>query len=688
MSIFTLEALLLFAMPAVGYRLDLIWGPLIASGGLFFVPSLLLGCLSPFAISLQKKQFPTVGIGTLSGEIFFWSTLGSILGSVASGFVLIPRFGTHTLLLGVGSVLVMLGLAGLVLTPPRRMRTMTSVLLLVLFLIPPSVLSAALSLSRQPFLFLGDGRYERLAVFDGVYEGRPVRFLQQDRSSSSAMFLDSDELVFDYTKYYALASLTGVPVRDALVLGAGAFSVPKALRASFPDATIDVVDVEPRLEELAQAFFRLKDDSRMNILTADARRFLLDPPRTYDVIFSDIYSSLYSLPAHAVSREFFQRVRAALKPDGIVIANVIGSLSREEPSVTFSLMRTFRDTFDQSYFLAVNDRSDRAPQNIIFVGVNGERPLDLTEPSLSFHLIDPSRYDLSAYPLFTDTYAPVENATQKLFSLLKMGNQFSGDEALALIRQQVSFGPRFLGSPGHVQMQEFLTKELRAFTDTVVVQEGREDGVSVRNIIASFASENTERVILATHYDTNPVPQTPGANNGASGVAVLLELARVLAGKHGNIPVGIDLVFFDGEEGREGVQSDTWRPLGSEYFAAHLDELYKTKKPWSAIVIDMVCEKGLRIEKERSSAQKAPDHVDAFWENAQTVAPNVFLDTTGIEIRDDHTALQQAGIPSLLAIDFEYPWIYSLNDTPDKCGAESLQSVGNALFEYITHFVK
>ncbi|MEK7122925.1 MAG: fused MFS/spermidine synthase, partial [Patescibacteria group bacterium] len=288
-SVFGIEALLLFVMPHIGYKLPLIVGPLIASVTLFFVPSVLLGMLSPFAITLQKREFPKLGIGTLSGEIFFWSTIGSIVGSLSAGFILIPQWGTHTILIGVGVLLCALGVAGVVASrPPRSQMVGMIVLLVALVTIPPVLWASALAAADR-YVYLDDGVYERLAIYDGEYKGKPTRFLLQDRSNSSAMFLGSDELAFDYTKYYTLARSVVPDMRHALVLGAGAYSIPRAILSDYPEATIDVVDIEPELENLSKRFFNLADDATIKTHTMDARRFLQNPPYQYDLVFSDIY---------------------------------------------------------------------------------------------------------------------------------------------------------------------------------------------------------------------------------------------------------------------------------------------------------------------------------------------------------------------------------------------------------------
>ena len=148
--------------------------------------------------------------------------------------------------------------------------------------------------------------------------------------------------------------------------------------------------------------------------------------------------------------------------------------------------------------------------------------------------------------------------------------------------------------------------------------------------------------------------------------------------------VGVDIIFFDGEEGEENQGGDftNWKPLGSVYFAQHLKEIYGENKPVSGVVLDMVCDRNLKISKEASSVRNASTQTEAFWTIAQKTNNNVFQNAVGQEIRDDHTSLNEVGIPSLLVIDFDYPPYATTNDTTDKCSAESLQTVAEAVWNY------
>jgi hypothetical protein len=168
------------------------------------------------------------------------------------------------------------------------------------------------------------------------------------------------------------------------------------------------------------------------------------------------------------------------------------------------------------------------------------------------------------------------------------------------------------------------------------------------NIIGRLYPEKDRRIIVATHYDSKktadrdtltPRQPVPGANDSASGVAVLLELTRTLANSPVPPDVGIDFIFFDGEEGEgnQGADYSNWKPLGSSYFAEHLNEIYGKNKPFGGIVVDMVCDKDLRIFKEQSSVQNASSQTASFWNIGEKINSRVFLNQVRYQIDDDHT---------------------------------------------------
>lgn len=415
----------IITLPSLSVNFSLAAGPLLFSVFLFFSPAFLLGMLSPYAIKLSSIQSPEQGIGNISGKIFFWSTLGSIAGSLSAGFILIPRFGISYIFIVTGFILFFLGFIPLVAAGNGRKRLIT-----VFFAVIALTIAAffATQQAKSNILYSKDGVYEKIIIYDGAFKNRPVRFFQQDRSSSGAMFLDSDDpsdLVYEYSKYYSLYEIFKPEVKNILVIGGGAYSIPKAFLSKLPDTTVDVSEIEPSLFELAKKYFKAEDNPNLRNYTEDGRRLLQVSDKKYDLIFGDAYQSIYFVPAHLATQEFFSIVKNSLSENGLFIANFIGNLAEQRPSFIFSEMKTFRNVFPNSYFFAVDSPEKTAPQNIIFAGYNSDKKIDLNADlvlqnknpiigSLRDKIINPDNFDLSFYPILVDDFAPVEYLTAKV----------------------------------------------------------------------------------------------------------------------------------------------------------------------------------------------------------------------------------------------------------------------------------
>ncbi len=272
--------------------------------------------------------------------------------------------------------------------------------------------------------------------------------------------------------------------------------------------------------------------------------------------------------------------------------------------------------------------------------------------------------------------------------------EFDAQRAYALLQKQVDFGPRVPGTPAHAQCLQFLEDSLKAYADGVQRQSFdytiHKTGETVRltNLISSFGAAPGPRILLAAHWDSRPWadqdPDTanhnrpiPGANDGASGVAVLLEIARIL--KQNPPPVGVDIVLFDGEDlGSEGYP-DTYA-AGAKYFAQNKSVNYA---PYLGILLDMIGDRDLQIYKEVNSVRYAPAVVDLVWNYAARLGIANFYNTARHEVTDDHLPLLKVGIPIIDLIDFDYPYWHTMHDTPDKCSPESLEKVGRVVLAVI-----
>lgn len=279
--------------------------------------------------------------------------------------------------------------------------------------------------------------------------------------------------------------------------------------------------------------------------------------------------------------------------------------------------------------------------------------------------------------------------------------EFDQNHAFDLLKEQVDFGPRYPGVDAHEKTAQFILDQLKPYADGTSVQSFTKtiDGkkIKLQNVIAYFRPKAKKWVLLAAHWDTRPIADQevnldlqkkpiPGANDGASGVAVLLELARVFSKQTPDI--GVMMVFFDGEDYATLPPSQSTMFLGSEYFAANLDKSAvvsgKNIKFDYGILLDMIGDKDLNIYQEVNSARVAPSVVKKIWATAKSLGyEEQFIPESGYSISDDHLPLIEAGIKCIDIIDFNYgPW-HTLDDTTDKCSAKSLKVVGDVVANVI-----
>jgi len=267
---------------------------------------------------------------------------------------------------------------------------------------------------------------------------------------------------------------------------------------------------------------------------------------------------------------------------------------------------------------------------------------------------------------------------------------FNGQAAYELLVKQCDFGPRVPDTPAHDSCRAFLFAELNKHADRVVEQRfdeylaGLQKTVKLTNLIASFNMTATQRILLCAHWDSRPWADQDadtskhrqpilGANDGASGVAVLLEVAKTL--KSAPPPVGVDIIFFDGEDAGLSGQTDTFL-AGSRYFARHKDVRFN---PMMGILLDMVGGANLQLYQEINSVNYAGAVVDRVWNLAAQIGVAEFIPAPKHEVTDDHIPLLNVGIPTADIIDFDYAYWHAVGDTPDKCSAQSLEKVGRVV---------
>jgi Iap family predicted aminopeptidase len=262
---------------------------------------------------------------------------------------------------------------------------------------------------------------------------------------------------------------------------------------------------------------------------------------------------------------------------------------------------------------------------------------------------------------------------------------FDSVHAYADVQTQVSFGARIPGTEGHAQIREWMRTELESAGWMVEVQQTERMGHPIYNIIAKRNAE-APQIILGAHYDTRMIADqdpdfskrtepVPGANDGASGVAVLLEMARSLPAD--TVPTW--LVFFDTEDNGR-IEGWDWI-LGSRAFAEEI-----SVAPRAVVIVDMIGDADLNIYLEKNSNVAIRTEI---WSTAEKLGyADKFINEEKYSMEDDHTPFLEAGIPAVDLIDFDYPYWHTTQDTPDKVSAESLQAVGDTLLNWIMEQTK
>jgi glutaminyl-peptide cyclotransferase len=266
--------------------------------------------------------------------------------------------------------------------------------------------------------------------------------------------------------------------------------------------------------------------------------------------------------------------------------------------------------------------------------------------------------------------------------------EFDGPSAFGYIEAQVAFGPRVPGTEAHQRTAAWLDSLLRERADTVVAQRWRHvttrgDTLPMVNFIARFQPAAGQRLLFLAHWDSRPRADgpasrdstlpVPGANDGGSGVALLLGVADVL--KRSPPTIGVDLLFVDGEDYGDFTATPTDVLIGSRHYAANQ---LPGPAPLYAVLFDLVADRELQIYQEGNSLVGAPEVVSLVWEAARKVGHGgSFIESPRHTLIDDHLELQKVGIRAIDVVDFDYPAWHTPDDTMDKVSAASLQIVGD-----------
>lgn len=353
----------------VGIRLGERYSPLLATMILLGPPSILLGMVSPYAIRLAAKSFEK--LGRASGNLYALSTLGSIVGTFVTVFVLIPEFGVNKIIVALGVALLVVAFLGLGI----RLKVFVLLILIVLpfaapYLVAHRLTVATYSLALGDTVYETDTPYHHLLVadaFDAMHQST-VRYLILDDNFHSAIDLsDPDRTVFAYTEYFHIPFLVNPNITKVLFIGGGGFTGPKSFLRHYAKVTVDVAEIDPEVIRVAEQYFGVEPaNPRLHIYNEDGRIFLQQTDQKYDLVILDAYSKSY-VPFHLMTSEFLKLVANHLTTNGTVISNLIAQISGGGSQLLGAEINTVHGVFPTVYAFATRGAEYLNLQNIIIL---------------------------------------------------------------------------------------------------------------------------------------------------------------------------------------------------------------------------------------------------------------------------------------------------------------------------------
>ena len=428
-----------------GPRLD----PLLAATLLFGAPSVVLAAVTPVAVRLRARSMTT--LGRTAGRLFAVSTAGSIAGTFATAFWLVPELGVDQVFALAAAALLLAGLvyalAERLLVPSAAAVAGLAAAIAAAVVLAPDTggrLSSAEAGNWSPLyrlqsqrgradppeiggdlrlVYRKETRYHRLSVVDDA----DSRYLRFDSSFQSGMVLGQPYRTrFRYTDYFDLALAYAPAARDVLFVGLGGGSAPKRMWRDFPSLRIRVAELDPDVAAVARRFFAVPDHPRLRVAAQDGRRFLDEHARRWDAIGIDAFFS-DSIPFHLTTREFLELVHERLAPGGVVVTNVIGALTGPDSRLFRALYRTYASVFPTVLVHPVfegGSRDESEVRNLILVATDRPAPATgfLAERWRAIRTRNPLAPDLErpirdrlarpvpldGVPLLTDDYAPTD----------------------------------------------------------------------------------------------------------------------------------------------------------------------------------------------------------------------------------------------------------------------------------------
>ncbi|MBA3551091.1 fused MFS/spermidine synthase [Patescibacteria group bacterium] len=376
----------------------------VISSILLFSPvTITLGMVSPYVVRLKIQEVSTVGSAV--GTLYALSTLGSIVGTFLGGFILISVFGTHAILIGISAMLFVLYLFSITMSKKKDRNGDKKI---ISFFIALFIIQGFFFFSENNSLADIDTDYSRWIIkdsYDAATQQRTRLLINNIFGTQSGIYISKPyELYFPYLHFFDLAESLKPDFKDTLLIGAGGYTYPTHFVSKYADKKLDVVEIDAELQEIAKEYFFYKDNPNVLVFEEDGRTFLNKNTKKYDAILVDAYSSQLSIPFHLTTLEAVQALQKSLTEDGVVIANIVSSLSGPGSSFVKASYKTYKEVFPHVIVLPVHAGTHGSnPQNIIFIASQQEIP---TLPNFSTRIEEDQL--ISDIPILTDDFAPVE----------------------------------------------------------------------------------------------------------------------------------------------------------------------------------------------------------------------------------------------------------------------------------------
>jgi len=345
--------------------MSLVGGALFECSLIFVLPGFAFGAVAPICVKLLSVAAEGKQVGFSAGLISMAGSLGSFLGALVTPFWLIPNLSLTSLFLCLSGTVLLSSLLTLKLGPlTRAQASVISLIAIGLFIAGAAQRTQA---AEAPFIFDQYTSYHRIRVEEQKVGGRTARFLHLDTTLEGGIVTGVSNLPLEYQNTWQLAQRWKLPVHRALCIGAGAFGVPQRLSQAYPNAVIDVAEIDPKVIEAGYKFFDLASFQRVVPQATDGRRFLSRSKDKYDLIFIDAYHGMRYIPPHLTTVEFFELCREHLADHGIVMMNVISGVSLDKGELLGAFSATVAKVFPACEFIPMNPMQLDQLQNVVLV---------------------------------------------------------------------------------------------------------------------------------------------------------------------------------------------------------------------------------------------------------------------------------------------------------------------------------